>query len=139
MADLAAIEARLTGPGGPFEIAVEDVLGARLPVFKNRLRSLRSLLELSSAQGEKEYLVHRDRRISYDEHLRLVAKLAGVLRDRYGVRKGDRVAILAENGPEWILSFWAAQALGAVAVGLNGWWVGDEIRLVIGLEAIRQE
>ena len=46
MADLAAIEARLTGPGGPFEIAVEDVLGARLPVFKNRLRSLRSLLEL---------------------------------------------------------------------------------------------
>lgn len=127
MADLAAIEARLTGPGGPFEIAVEDVLGARMPVFKNRLRSLRSLLELSSAQGEKEYLVHRDRRISYDEHLRLVAKLAGVLRDRFGVRKGDRVAILAENGPEWILSFWAAQALGAVAVGLNGWWVGDEI------------
>ncbi len=127
MADLAAIEARLTGPGGPFEIAVEDVLGARMPVFKNRLRSLRSLLELSSAQGEKEYLVHRDRRISYDEHLRLVAKLAGVLRDRFGVRKGDRVAILAENGPEWILSFWAAQALGAVAVSLNGWWVGDEI------------
>ena len=85
MADLAAIEARLTGPGGPFEIAVEDVLGARMPVFKNRLRSLRSLLELSSAQGEKEYLVHRDRRISYDEHLRLVAKLACALRDRHGV------------------------------------------------------
>ena len=43
---------------------------------------------------------------------------------------GQRVvtAKLAENGPAWILSFWAAQALGAVAVGLNGWWVGDEIR-----------
>ena len=95
-ADLAAIEARLTGPGGPFEIAVEDVLGARMPVFKNRLRSLRGLLELSSAQGEKEYLVHRDRRISYDEHLRLVAKLAGVLRD--ALRPHEVLRRLAPRG-----------------------------------------
>ncbi len=127
MADLAAIEARLTAPGAPFEIAVEDVLGARMPVFANRLRSLRALLEQSAAHGEKEYLVHGNRRITYAEHLRVVASVARALREGFGVEAGDRVAILAENCPEWIVAFWAAQALGAVAVGLNGWWAGDEI------------
>ena len=127
MAGLDAIAARLTGPDGPFEMVVEDVLGAHMPVFKNRLRSLRALLEASLAHGEKDYLVYEDRRISYAEHLRLVASVARALHERFGVAKGDRVAILAANCPEWIVSFWAAQALGAVAVGLNGWWAGDEI------------
>jgi hypothetical protein len=62
MADLEAIEARLTGAGGPFEMAVEAVLGARMAVFKNRLRSLRALLEASLAQGDKEYLIYEGRR-----------------------------------------------------------------------------
>jgi acyl-CoA synthetase (AMP-forming)/AMP-acid ligase II len=56
-----------------------------------------------------------------------VASLAGALRDRYGIGHGDRVAILAANGPEWIQAFWATVSLGAVCVGLNGWWVRDEI------------
>ena len=128
MADLAAIEAQLTAAGGPFELASEDVLGARMPVFKNRLRSLAALLAQSAAHGAKEYLVYGERRISYAEHLRIVASVARALAERFGVGKGDRVAILAENRPEWVIAFWAAQALGAVAVGLNGWWAGDEIR-----------
>ena len=36
-----AILARLTAPGGPFEVVVEDVLGEQMPVIKNRPRSLR--------------------------------------------------------------------------------------------------
>ena len=33
--------------------------------------------------------------------------------------------------PEWILSFWAAASLGAVAVALNGWWSGEELRYAL--------
>ena len=33
---------------------------------------------------------------------------------RKGVRKGDRVAIGMRNYPEWMISFWACQAIGAV-------------------------
>ena len=33
------------GAGGDFEVAMEDVLGEVLPVFKNRPRSARELLE----------------------------------------------------------------------------------------------
>lgn len=132
MTALDEIDARIVGPGGPFEIGEEEVLGERLPVFKNRKRSLREWLEASRAHGDKEYIVHGDRRISYAEHADLVASVAQALRDRYGVGPGDRVAILAENHPEWLITFWAAVSLGAVAVALNGWWQADEI--LYGLE-----
>ena len=35
--------ATLTGPGGPFEIVVEDVLGDPLQVYRQRLSSMREL------------------------------------------------------------------------------------------------
>ncbi len=121
------IEAQLTGPGGPFEIVEEQVLGVRMPVFKQRLPSLRALFEQSLAHGDAEYIVYEDRRIRFAEHFRAVASVATALRERYRVGQGDRVAILAANCPEWIVAFWAVVSSGAVAVGLNGWWARDEI------------
>ena len=126
---LREIESRLTASGGPFEIVRESVLGEPMAVFRERPRSLRALLAGSGGLGDAEYLVCDDgRRIGYAEHLRLVASVARALRERFGVGPGDRVAILAANSPEWILAFWATTSLGAIAVGLNGWWVRDEIR-----------
>jgi acyl-CoA synthetase (AMP-forming)/AMP-acid ligase II len=124
---LAEIEARLTGPGGPFEIVEEEVLGVPMAVCKSRPSSLRALLEGSVAHGEAEYIVCGDRRITFEQHARLVASVAKAFAERYGVKRGDRVAILAANCPEWIIGFWAAVSLGAIAVCLNGWWKRDEI------------
>ena len=53
--------------------------------------------------------------------------VAHALRDRFGLAKGDRVAVLSQNNPEWCLTFWATVSQGAVLVGLNGWWTTDEI------------
>mgnify|MGYP002624335501 CR=1 FL=1 len=131
--EFAEAQARLTAPGAPFELAEETVLGERMLVYKNRARSLRELLERSRAHGDTTYFVFDDgRRVTYAEHLRVVASVAAALRDRYGVRKGDRVAILAANCPEWIVTYWATVSLGAIAVGMNGWWAADEIEY--GLE-----
>jgi acyl-CoA synthetase (AMP-forming)/AMP-acid ligase II len=127
------IQAQLTGPGGPFEIGEELVLGERMPVFKNRMRSLREMLAASAAHGDQEFIVAGDRRIGYAEHLRLVGRAARALAERHGLRPGDRVAILAENHPEWIIAFWAAVSSGAVVAALNGWWTEDEIRYALEL------
>ncbi len=121
------VTAQLTGPGGPFEIVEEEVLGERLPVLKNRPRSLRELLASSAQHGDAEYLVHEDRRITFVEHLRLVASTARAMEERYGVGQGDVVAILAANGPDWPIFFWATVSLGAVVSAMNGWWTRDEI------------
>ena len=120
------IRAALTAPGAPFEVVQEAVLGARLPVFRQRPRSLREMLASSAAHGEREYLVHDSRRISYAQHLALVASVAAGLRQRHGIGPGDRVAILAANCAEWPIAFWALTSLGAIAVALNGWWTADE-------------
>ena len=119
--------------GAPFELASEDVLGEPMTVIRNRLRSLRELLAASSAQGDKEYIVHGDRRIRYSEHLKLVARVAHELRERHGIGPGDRVAILAANCPEWIIAWWAVVSLGGIVVALNGWWTRDEIEFGVAL------
>jgi acyl-CoA synthetase (AMP-forming)/AMP-acid ligase II len=124
---LDQVMSRLTGPGGRFEIVEEPVLGTRMPVMKNRGRAVGDLLATSLQWGDRDYLVTADRRLSYTEHAAAVAALATALRDEHGVRKGDRVAILAANTPEWVIAFWATQVLGAISVGLNGWWVPREV------------
>jgi acyl-CoA synthetase (AMP-forming)/AMP-acid ligase II len=121
------VRERLTAPGAPFEIVDEVVLGERMQVFKNRPRSLREMLQQSAGHADREYLVQGDRRIRFADHVDLVASLASVLRERFGIEKGDRVAILAENRVEWPISFWATMSLGGIVAALNGWWTADEI------------
>ncbi|NEW42209.1 acyl--CoA ligase [Nocardia cyriacigeorgica] len=121
----------LTGPGGRFEMVVEDVLGAPMPVMRHRKTSLRDVLT-AAAHGDRDYLVTADRRMSFTEHAAAVAALATALRDKYGVEKGNRIGILAANTPEWVVTFWAAQALGAIVAGYNAWWAPREIAYGIG-------
>ncbi|MFD4357633.1 class I adenylate-forming enzyme family protein [Nocardia sp. NPDC058518] len=129
---VAKVAAGLTAPGAPFEMTVEPVLGVPIPVFAKRYASLRELLEHSLKWGERDYLVTEDRRISFAEHAAAAGALATALAARYGIGKGDRVGILAANGPDWVIAFWAAQCLGAIPVGYNAWWAPREI--AYGLE-----
>ncbi|MGW0026417.1 class I adenylate-forming enzyme family protein [Rhodococcus sp. NPDC003383] len=127
------VVAALTGPGGRFEIAPEEVRGNRIPVVRNRDRRVGDLVAASKTWGDRDYLVTADRRLSFAEHADAVAAVATALREDHGVGKGDRVGILAANSPEWVVTFWAAQCLGAIAVGLNSWWTPKEIEYGVGL------
>ncbi|TDC93350.1 class I adenylate-forming enzyme family protein [Actinomadura sp. 7K507] len=123
---------KLTGPGGEFELREENVLGTPLPVFANRARGLGEVLARSAAHGDRDYIVTASGRMSFAEHAAAVASMARALRDDLGVRPGDRIAINAANSPEWIVSFWATIAAGAVAVGYNAWWAPQEIEYALG-------
>ena len=129
---VASVEADMVGSGGIFELVDEKVLGETIKVFKDRNRSLREVLDSSKNHGDNIYIVCDGRRISYSEHLELVKKVAHNLTTKYGVKHGDRIAILADNHPEWLITFWATISLGAVCVALNGWWSKKEI--LYGLE-----
>lgn len=126
--------AMLTGQGAPFELVTETVGGLEMPVFKNRFRSLRELLARSMEFGDAEMAVwDTGTRWTFEQHGRLVASVAAGLRDKHGVGPGSRVAILASNCPEWILTAWATLSLGGVVVAMNGWWQGEEIRYGLDL------
>ncbi|MDG2308505.1 MAG: class I adenylate-forming enzyme family protein [Candidatus Binatia bacterium] len=132
MATPQEVDAQLLGPGAPFETTTEPVLGVPTQVFRTRNPSLRTYLENSVGFGDAEYAIFGDRRLTFAEHARSVASVAQALQEKYGVGHGDRVAILAANCPEWLITFWATTSLGAIAVGLNGWWTGDEILYGVG-------
>ena len=119
--------AELTGPGQLFEVAEEPVRGHVMPVFKNRTHTLRELLAASVEHGDTEYLVCDELRITFTDHFARVASLAEELRSAYSIGKGDRVAILSANNAQWIITFWAATSLGAIAVGMNSMWSAPEI------------
>ncbi len=127
------VREQLTGPGGPFEVVTEVVDGVEMKVYKDRLPNLRAVAEIAALRGDDdEFLVHGDRRVGFGEFFRLANSVSHALHDGFGVGHGDRVAVLSANNPEWCLSFWATVDLGAVLVGLNGWWKTDEI--VYGLQ-----
>jgi fatty-acyl-CoA synthase len=62
---------------------------------------------------------------------RLAAALAAGLAERFGVGKGDRVAVLAENSLEHVLLFAACQKAGFVLVPLNYRLTGPELAYLI--------
>jgi hypothetical protein len=102
-AQLLAADAALTAPGAPFEIVVEDVLGATMPVFAGRPRSLRELLtDAANTYDDRDLYVWSDgRRSTFGGIVQEVADVAAGPRDEFGVGKAHRVAISASNCPEW--------------------------------------
>jgi long-chain acyl-CoA synthetase len=118
--------AMLTQPGSPLETEEVDIGGVRMKVWKNTPPSLRAVVEASRAHGEKIFLVYEDERVSYEAFFRAVSTLARALAAD-GVGKGDRVAIIMRNLPEWVVAFYAAASLGAVVTPLNAWWTGPEL------------
>ena len=122
----ADVRARLTGPGGAFELGNEEVRGIPLPVWTNRRRSILEWLDASATFGDREYLVQGERRMTYAEHLAAVERLAQVLHSDYGVLPGKQVAIVAANSIEWVVTMWATLSLGGVVVAGNAWWTSRE-------------
>ena len=129
----AEVQEQLTGPGAPFEVVTEEVNGIPMRVFKDRMRSLREVAAMAALRGDEQtYIVYGDRRIGFTEFVRGANSVSRTLVDRCGVGHGDRVAVLSANNPEWVFTFWGTVDMGAILVGLNGWWKTDEI--VYGLE-----
>lgn len=67
---------------------------------------------------EQEILTFDDRRWTYHGLLDFVERTAGALRE-FGVRSGDRVAVLDTNSPALLALLYAAPLIGATVVPLN--------------------
>ncbi len=134
---VAEADAMLTSPGGFLETENGLVGGVEMTMLKNRQPNLLALLAASAGHGDngsaRYYVFDDGRECTYAENIAEVAAVAETLRTTYGITKGDRVAVLAANCPEWITTFWAATSLGAIVVAMNGWWTTDEISYALDL------
>lgn len=123
-----------TAAGQMFEINTVDIRGVPTRNFALAPPSLREFWLSAAQYGEKDYLVYRDERISYAQAQQYTASIAHWLQQQ-GIEPGDRVAIAMRNYPEWMLAYWAITSMGAVVVGMNAWWVAQEMHY--GLEDSR--
>ena len=67
------------------------------------------------------------RTITYGTLNRLANRLAHHFTTQYGVKKGDRIALLAENCLEYLILFGVAQKTGCILVPMNYRLAGPEI------------
>ncbi|HWA64223.1 MAG TPA: class I adenylate-forming enzyme family protein [Caulobacteraceae bacterium] len=123
---IAQAHALLTAPGTPFEMEEMTIRGIPMRVWKNAPPSLRAVVEAGRAHGDKIFLVHEDERVSFEAFWRAVSAFAHRLKAE-GVEKGDRVAVIMRNLPEWPVAFYGAAVIGAIVTPLNAWWTGPEL------------
>jgi long-chain acyl-CoA synthetase len=120
----------LTAPGAAFEVGEIPVRGQMIRMYKNAPPSVRELWLSTAAYGDREYLVYGDDRLTYAQAHAQVNAIAAWLFEQ-GVKPGDRVAIAMRNYPEWVLIYWACVSTGVAAVGMNAWWVTDEMEYAL--------
>jgi long-chain acyl-CoA synthetase len=123
---LEQAQAKLTAAGARFEIETVEIRGVKTKIWKNAPRTLIDAFLACRQYSQREFVVYEDDRASFAAFERAVTTLAHELQAQ-GVRKGDRVALIMRNLPEWPVVFFAAACIGAIVTPLNAWWTGAEL------------
>jgi len=90
----------------------------------------RHLIARNASRGGRIAYIDDRTRLTYDELARGIAKFAGVLRER-GVRREERVLLLAHDSVEWPTAFLGAIHAGVVPVALNTLLTADDYAYVL--------
>lgn len=114
----------LTGPGAPFAVVRGEDGGLR---YADGPRTLVEFVEPVWAFGDRVFLIGESASYTYREFFAAACALARRFAEVYGLRPGDRAAIVMRNHPEWQIAFWGAQLAGLIAVPLNAWWTEAEL------------
>ena len=89
------------------------------------------LRDTASRYPDNIALIRDNRTWTYSEFLQEVQALGNHLRG-LGIGKGDHVALMLPNGPEFPVSYFAVVSLGAVAVTLNIQSTAHELKHLLG-------
>ena len=119
--------AAATSAGQIFELVDTDVRGVPTQVFKHAPANLAQVFAMARNHGDKDFLVYEDERFTFAQAMDRVDALGHALVERYGVVKGDRVAVAMRNYPEWCMSFAAILSVGGISVSMNSWWKTEEM------------
>ncbi|HIE37199.1 TPA: long-chain fatty acid--CoA ligase [Candidatus Geothermarchaeota archaeon] len=72
-------------------------------------------------------LIFLGRKISYRELHNASEKFGYILQKRFGVEKGDRVALYLPNTPQFVISYYGALKAGAVVTPASPLYTGEEL------------
>jgi len=84
----------------------------------------------ASSIGARPAFIYKDTPITYEQLLARVQRFAHALK-RLGVKPDDKVALMLNNCPEFIVSYFACAYLGAVAVPVNIFYKERELEYLL--------
>jgi fatty-acyl-CoA synthase len=87
-----------------------------------------NLVESATRHPERAAIDFYGSRITYAELKRQVDALAGFLQRRFGVARGDRVLLYAQNSPQFVIAYYAILRADAVVVPVNPMNRTEELR-----------
>ena len=123
---LTEATAALTRPGSLFELDEIEICGRMQTIWKSAPGTLAQSFLAGRAFGERTFIVYGEERVTFEAFARATLALAADLQRR-GVQRGDRVAVIMRNLPEWPVAFFAAALVGAIVTPLNAWGTGSEL------------
>ncbi|CAN5218333.1 class I adenylate-forming enzyme family protein [soil metagenome] len=118
--------AALTAPGTKFEMGEAVIRGVKTRIWKNAPPTYREIFLAGQTYPDREFVVYEDDRATYPDFGKATLALAHELIAQ-GVKKGDRVALIMRNLPEFPVAFYAVLLVGGVITPLNAWWTGPEL------------
>ncbi|MBY0096693.1 long-chain-fatty-acid--CoA ligase [Mesobacillus maritimus] len=93
--------------------------------------SLYSMLtETVKTYGDKTAIIFEDERITYQQLKEQVDLLAGAWME-LGLKKGERIGLMLANHPDYVISYYAAQALGITVVQINPMYTPRELLQIV--------
>jgi long-chain acyl-CoA synthetase len=101
-------------------------------LYRPHPRTFSELLAGTERWRDRTFLVQGDRRVTFAGFDSAVDRGRGFLH-QLGIRRGERVMLLAYNSPEWALALWSLWAIGAIPILGNRWWSPAEIEHAVGV------
>lgn len=111
-----------------------SVVSAITETMPQHLRNLATTDPTGVAMQEKRYGIWQP--MSWQLYYQRVREFSSGLAE-LGVIRGDIVAVLGDNRPEWLIAELAAQTLGASVVGIYPTSIGDELTHILESSAAR--
>ena len=97
-----------------------------------KAKTLFNNLSLSVHNDPKsDAIIFYENKISYEELFTHVNKIAGFLTVKLKISRGDRIAIIMQNCPQFIISYYAILGVNCVIVPVNPMLQVDEISFIL--------
>ena len=90
----------------------------------------RFLKEAVERYEDRPVMTYEGNATSYEQLLERSERLAAAFAES-GVSKGDRVALMLPNCPEYVVSFFAVARIGAIVTQVNPIYVGRELEHIL--------
>ena len=88
------------------------------------------LIERAKSKPKKPFIFFNDKKITYGEANKITNKIAAAMQLK-GITKGDRIAVMLENSPEFVFTLFAAAKCGAIVVPVNTFLKRDEVSYIL--------